>query len=314
MTAQQPPQEPGQPQQQGPQAPAHKAGFVSILGKPNAGKSTLMNRLVGEKLSIVTAKAQTTRHRIFGILSGDDFQIVYSDTPGTIKQPKYELQRNMMRFVEASLEDADAILLVIDAQDPEPDAQLQELLQPLQVPLFLVMNKTDLVSAEAVQALAQAWQAVLPAVHKTLFIQALHGQGTDEILPLLLDIMPQHPAWFPKDELSDRHERFFASEIIREKILELYHQEVPYSCEVIVEDFKERNELLYIRVNILVERTSQRAILLGHKGGAIKQLGIAARQDLQAFFGQPIYLDTHVKVEPDWRNKQHKLKYFGYEY
>lgn len=294
-------------------APDHKAGFVSILGRPNAGKSTLMNALLGDKLSIVTPKAQTTRHRIFGILNADDYQIVFSDTPGTIQQPRYELQRSMMRFVHASLEDADLILLTIDLTE-EPDEDLAEMIAKAGVPVFLVLNKMDVVDSMRSSTMQAWWEAKLTNIEKVFVVSALQAVGTAEILEAVLEKIPTHPAWFPKEDVSDRSERFFASEIIREKIFLQYHQEVPYSTEVLIEEFKDRGELLYIRANILVERVTQRAIIIGHKGEAIKQLGISAREDLQTFFGQPIYLDTHVKVEADWRNKANKLKYFGYDH
>ena len=295
-----------------PSPETHKAGFVSIIGKPNAGKSTLMNALIGEKLSIITAKAQTTRHRIFGILSGDDFQIVYSDTPG-ILAPAYELQRSMMRFVNASLEDADIVVLVTDSTLPQEneDEELQKKLRRITVPLIVVLNKTDLVTDEQLDAQRVFWQTEFsPAA--ILNVSALHKTNTDQVLPALLSLLPVHPAYFPKDEITDKSERFFASEIIREKLLNNYHQEVPYSCEVVVTAFKEKKDITVIQAEILVERPSQRAIIIGHNGDSLKQVGIEARKDLEAFFGKKIYLETHVKVEPDWRTNDYKLTRFGY--
>lgn len=292
--------------------PVHRAGFVSIIGKPNAGKSTLMNHLIGERLSIITSRAQTTRHRIFGILNGEDFQVVYSDTPGVI-QPRYELHRSMMRFVNASLEDADVVLFVTDLFEDFDETDVIQKLKRVEVPIFLLLNKVDL-AKEPDQILLRLaklkdqldFALILP-------ISALHGTGTETLFAELLQRLPVHPPYFPKDELTDRSERFFASEIIREKLLTNYRKEVPYSCEVLIQEFKDRGEMLYIRADILVERTSQRAILIGHHGEALKKVGVEAREAMEAFFGKKVYLETHVKVEPDWRNKANKLKYFGYQ-
>lgn len=290
----------------------HKSGFVSIIGKPNVGKSTLMNKLIGERLSIITSKAQTTRHRIFGILNGDDFQIVYSDTPGVI-QPKYELHKSMMTFVNASLEDADVVLFVTDINEKFDEADVLQKLERVDVPVILLINKIDTANTTQIEERVAAWQA-LREWHAIYPISALEGFGVEEVFQRVLSLMPFHPPYFPKDELTDRSERFFASEIIREKILENYQKEIPYACEVIIEDFKDKEDLIYIRAVILVERVSQRAIIIGHKGEPIKKVGIESRKSMEEFFGKKIYLETHVKVEPDWRNKKTKLQYFGYDH
>jgi GTPase len=294
------------------EADNHRAGFVSIIGKPNVGKSTLMNALVGEKLSIITSKAQTTRHRIFGIINSPDYQIVYSDTPGVIT-PVYELQRSMMRFVNASLEDADVVLLVTDATEPTETiaAELLPKLKKVSIPVIMIINKADLVAADTITQLTDFWTKTL-ALAGIMHVSALQGTNTDAVLPAILQLLPLHPAYFPKDDLTDKSERFFASEIIREKLLLNYHQEIPYSCEVVITAFKEKKDITVINAEILVERQSQRAIIIGHQGDAIKKVGIEARKDLEAFFGKKVFLETHVKVEPDWRSRPDKLARFGY--
>ena len=288
----------------------HKAGFVSIIGKPNVGKSTLMNQLVGEKISIITSKAQTTRHRIMGILSGDDFQIVYSDTPG-ILIPQYELHKSMMKFVSSSLQDADIILFVTDLYEKYENDRMIQRLQNVDIPIILVLNKIDL--AKGSQALDKMtyWKTIIKTDH-TILISALNGDGISELFQMILDQLPEHPAYFPKEEYTDKPERFFVSEIVREKLFINYKKEVPYSCEVVTTDFKEDEKIIRIRVTINVERKSQRAILLGHKGERIKKVGIAARKDMETFFGKHVYLEQFIKVEPDWRKKSIKLKGFGY--
>lgn len=288
----------------------HKAGFVSIIGKPNVGKSTLMNQLVGEKISIITSKAQTTRHRIMGILSGDDFQIVYSDTPG-ILIPQYELHKSMMKFVSSSLQDADIILFVTDLYEKYENDPIIKRLQNVDIPIILVLNKIDL--AKGSQALDKMtyWKTIIKTDH-TILISALNGDGISELFQMILDQLPEHPAYFPKEEYTDKPERFFVSEIVREKLFINYKKEVPYSCEVVTTDFKEDEKIIRIRVTINVERKSQRAILLGHKGERIKKVGIAARKDMETFFGKHVYLEQFIKVEPDWRKKSIKLKGFGY--
>jgi GTPase len=290
--------------------PNHRAGFVSIIGKPNVGKSTLMNCLVGEKLSIITAKAQTTRHRIMGILSNPDFQIVYSDTPGVIN-PKYELHKSMMRFVNSSLEDADVILWVTDWQEKFDENEVWERIKDVSTPILLIINKIDLDKTNQLEAKIAEWQARFP-IENIIPISALKNQNLDKLFDIILAKMPLHPPYFPQDELTDRSERFFASEIIREKIFENYQQEIPYACEVIVQDFKDKEDVLVIRTDILVERNTQKGILIGKKGESLKKLGIQARQDLEKFFGKKIFLELFVKVEEDWRKKKNKLDFFGY--
>lgn len=290
--------------------PIHKAGFVSIIGKPNVGKSTLMNALVGEKLSIITSKAQTTRHRIMGIINGDDFQIVYSDTPGII-EPKYELHKSMMRFVQTSLEDADVVLFVIDVFEKIGEEELIVKLKKIEVPIFLVINKIDLAKQEQVTERISYWQEQIKA-KEVIAVSALNSFNTERILQAILENLPEHPAYFPKDELTDKPERFFASEIIREKIFLNYKKEVPYSCEVVITEFKEKEDIIVIRAEILVERKSQRAIIIGHNGEAIKKVGIQAREDMEQFFGKKVFLEQYVKIEPDWRSKARALDKFGY--
>ncbi|MCU0445530.1 MAG: GTPase Era [Microscillaceae bacterium] len=288
----------------------HRAGFVSIIGKPNVGKSTLMNRLVGEKLSIITAKAQTTRHRIMGILSSPDFQIVYSDTPGVIN-PKYELHKSMMRFVHSSLEDADLILWVTDWQEKFDENEVWEKIKEVDTPIFLIINKIDLDKSNELAAKLTEWQTRF-APENIIAISALKNKNLDVLFQKILEKMPLHPPYFPEDELTDRSERFFASEIIREKIFENYQQEIPYACEVIIQDFKDKEDILVIRTDILVERDTQKGILIGKKGESLKKLGVEARQELEKFFGKKVFLEQFVKVEEDWRKKKNKLDYFGY--
>ena len=287
----------------------HKAGFVSIIGKPNVGKSTLMNQLVGERLSIITSKAQTTRHRIMGIISGDDFQIVYSDTPGILK-PEYELHQSMMKFVSASMEDADLILFVTDLYDKYDEALLGRLKSAKQ-PVVLILNKIDLAKGSQVDDKLAYWQDAFTPAH-TLTISALTGENVPELLELILNSLPEHPAYFPKDELTDKPEKFFVEEIIREKIFINYKQEIPYSSQVVVESFKEDEKIIRIRAEIFVERRSQKGIIIGKGGAALKKVGIAARQDLETFFQKQVHLETFVKVADDWRKKERQIKNFGY--
>lgn len=289
----------------------HKAGFVSIIGKPNVGKSTLMNALVKEKLSITTHKAQTTRHRIMGIINDENYQIVYSDTPGIITNTKYKLHESMMRFVQQSLEDADAVLMLTEPLQKLENNDVTESLNKLTIPLFVVINKIDLYNQEQVKESINYWNKTLNPTDITP-VSALNEFNIERVLRGLLDILPQHPPFFPKDELSDKPERFFASEIIREKIFLNYKQEIPYSAEVMIEEFKEDQKLIKIRVAILVERKSQRGIIIGDKGSAIKKVGIQAREALEAFFNKKVYLEQFVKVEPGWRNKKVTLRKFGY--
>ncbi len=287
----------------------HKAGFVSIIGKPNVGKSTLMNQLVGERLSIITSKAQTTRHRIMGIISGDDFQIVYSDTPGILK-PEYQLQQSMMKFVSASMEDADLILFVTDLYDKYDEALLQRLKSAKQ-PVVLILNKIDLAKGSQVEDKLAYWQEAFTPAH-TLTISALTGENVPKLLELILSSLPEHPAYFPKDELTDKPEKFFVEEIIREKIFINYKQEIPYSTQVVVESFKEDEKIIRIRAEIYVERRSQKGIIIGKGGAALKKVGIAARQDLEKFFQKQVHLETFVKIADDWRKKEREIKNFGY--
>ncbi len=287
----------------------HKAGFVSIVGKPNVGKSTLMNKLVGENLSIITAKAQTTRHRIMGILNGEDFQIVYSDTPG-ILEPKYALHEAMMNYVKVSLEDADVILLVVEWGE-KFDATVYERFKTLAAPILLLINKVDRKPAVDRASLIAYWNSHLPA-KQIIPVSALTGENIDKIFPALLNLLPEHPAYFPKDELTNRSERFFASEIIREKIFQHYNQEIPYSTEVGIEDFKDEENILRVRATIFVERESQKGIVIGKGGSSLKKVGTEARLDMEAFFGKKIFLETRVKVASDWRKQKDKLRSFGY--
>ncbi|MDJ1469484.1 GTPase Era [Cytophagaceae bacterium DM2B3-1] len=290
--------------------PQHRAGFVSIVGKPNVGKSTLMNALVGEHLSIITYKAQTTRHRIMGILNGDDFQIVYSDTPGII-QPKYELQQKMMRFVHTSLEDADIILFVTDIFEKHDESDVTQKLSHTETPIFVLINKTDLATEEQIAEKVAYWKETVKA-KEVIPISALKKNNIDLLFQTIIANLPDHPPYFPKDELTDKPERFFASEILREKIFLNYDKEVPYSCEVVITSFKDKKDILVIQAEIMVERTSQRAILLGHKGENIKKVGMQARKDMEEFFGRKVFLETFVKVEADWRSRENTLRRFGY--
>jgi GTP-binding protein Era len=293
-----------------PEIENHKAGFVSIIGKPNVGKSTLMNALLGQKLSIITAKAQTTRHRIFGLLSGDNFQIVYSDTPGVI-DPQYPLQQSMMNFVRESLGDADVILMVVDPFD-EPDvSNILELVKRTSAPKVIIINKVDLSDQSVIEQQIEKWEQALDVI-QVIPVSALNGFNLDKIISTLLGLIPVHPAYFPEDELTDRSERFFASEIIREKIFLNYKKEIPYSCEVAIDSFKDEELIARIRAIIYVERDSQKGILIGKGGSSLKKVGIEARKDLETLLGKQVFLETHVKVEKDWRKKELNLKRFGY--
>ncbi len=289
---------------------SHKAGFVNIIGKPNAGKSTLMNHFLGEKISIITPKAQTTRHRIMGILNGEDFQIVYSDTPGII-EPKYQLHKNMMRFVESSIEDADILLFIVDVRDDPKDFDFLERFKRLEMPVFLILNKIDLIDDDKLSASRELWKNAVET--KEYFeISAKQSTNTDSLFEAIKSYLPEHPAYFPKDEFTDKPERFFVTEIIREKIFNLYQKEIPYSCEVVVDEFINEAKILHISVSILVERTSQRIIMIGKGGSMLKKVGIEARKDLEAFFGKQIMLQTYVKVEKNWRQDKNKLDRLGY--
>ncbi|WP_162341409.1 GTPase Era [Cyclobacterium salsum] len=290
----------------------HKAGFVNIIGKPNVGKSTLMNALLGEKLSIISSKAQTTRHRILGIMNEPEYQIVFSDTPGMLK-PKYELHKSMMSFVNLSLEDADLIVFVTDLF--EDDTDIEEIIQKINaagVPVLLVINKIDLNKEEKLQEVTAYWQERIQAV-ETIPVSALENFNIQKILQEILDRMPVHPPFYDKEELSDRPERFFASEIIREKIFTQYKKEIPYSSEVRVEEFEETDKLIRMRAIIYVERQSQKGIIIGDKGNALKRVGTKAREEMEQFFGKKVFLETYVKVEENWRKNKNKLRKFGYD-
>ncbi|MCL1851401.1 MAG: GTPase Era [Bacteroidetes bacterium] len=289
---------------------SHKAGFVNIIGNPNVGKSTLMNRLVGERLSIITAKAQTTRHRIKGIVNGDDYQIVYSDLPG-ILTPAYKMQEYMMRFVNESLKDADLILYVIECGDTNYNQEIIERLQQVTIPILLVINKTDKVAEDIITATKTHWQNLLPKA-ETIEISALTGHHINLLLEKIIVLLPESPPFFPKDELTDRPLRFFISEIIREKILLLYKKEIPYSVEVVIESFKETEDMVHIGAMLYCERESQKGIIIGSKGSAIKQLGIEARHAIEDFLEKHIFLDISVKVLKEWRNQDLMMKRFGY--
>jgi len=291
--------------------PDHKAGFVSIIGRPNVGKSTLMNQLVGEKVSIITSKAQTTRHRIFGILNGEDFQIVYSDTPGTI-EPKYELHKSMMRFVQNSLIDADLILFMIDPYvNYEESDRVLARLQKTETPIILILNKIDLIEKDKGAEIIESWKERLKAVNYRA-ISALGGANLRGLMDLILKKIPKHPPYYPKDALTDRPERFFAAEIIREKVFSNYNKEIPYSTEVAITEFNDEPTIIRMRAELYVERKTQKGIIIGHQGKALKKVGTEARLDLEEFFQKKVFLETHVKVEKDWRKSERQLKRFGY--
>ncbi|NLJ81518.1 MAG: GTPase Era [Bacteroidales bacterium] len=289
----------------------HKAGFVSILGLPNVGKSTLMNALIEEDLSIITSKAQTTRHRIMGIVNGEQFQIVYSDTPGLLK-PAYKMQEYMMRYVESALQDSDTILYMIDVNEKEHDVQLVEKINQLNIPLLLVINKIDKASEAQILACKEKWESILKP-RATFCISALKQVGLNTLTQKIIELLPISPPYFPKDELTDRPMRFFVSEIIREKILLLFQKEIPYSVEIEIDSYKESKDITRIEAIIYVERESQKAILLGHKGASIKQLGIESRKSIEDFIDHKVYLSLSIKVQKDWRNNDSRLKKFGYE-
>ena len=289
----------------------HRAGFVNIIGRPNVGKSTLMNAMTGENLSIITSKAQTTRHRIQGIVNGDDFQIVYSDTPGILK-PGYKMQEYMLKFARTAITDADIVLYMTDIEENTSDAEeVLERLRKLKVPLLVLINKIDLSSEEQVSQLMQEWQQALPAA-TVIPVSALKVFNLDKIFALILENLPESPPYYPKDELTDKSERFFVSEIIREKILLNYRQEIPYSVEVAVESFKETESIINISCLIYVERDSQKGILIGHQGKGLKKVGSQARIDIEDFLGKKVFLETRVKVKKDWRNDGRFLKQSGY--
>lgn len=292
---------------------AHKSGFVNIIGNPNVGKSTIMNVLVGERLSIITKKMQTTRHRIKGIVSGDDFQIVYSDTPGILK-PNYKLQESMMKYVETALIDADVILYVTDViEKQDKNTEYLEKIRRSNAPVIVLINKIDLSNQEEVLKLYQYWKDLLPAAD-VFAVSATERFNIAPIFDRILELLPDGPPYFPKDELTDRNERFFVTEIIREKILLYYDKEVPYSVEVEAEEFKDEPKLLTLRCVIHVARDSQKGIIIGHQGKALKKVGTEARKDMEEFFGKKVFLELYVKVSKDWRDKEGSLDKFGYDF
>lgn len=287
-----------------------KSGFVSIVGKPNVGKSTLMNRLVGEPLSIITPKAQTTRHRIMGIINGDGYQIVYSDTPG-ILEPKYALHEAMMRYVKVSLEDADLVLVLVEP-DEKFDDTVYGRFNRLSVPVILVVNKADTGKGSQIADKLTYWKQQLPKAAAVVAASALTGENVSDLLDTIVAHLPEHPPYFPEDELTDRPQRFFASEILREQIFLQYEQEVPYSTEVAITDFKEDDDIIRIRAEIYVERDSQKGILIGKGGSALKTVGIEARKRMEDFFQKKVFLETTVKVARNWRREKERLRRFGY--
>ena len=301
----------------------HKAGFVNIVGNPNVGKSTLMNQLVGERISIATFKAQTTRHRIMGIVNTPDMQIVFSDTPGVLK-PNYKLQESMLAFSESALQDADVLLYVTDVvENPEKNMDFLEKVQKMTIPVLLLINKIDSLtpspspkgegsSQSQLATIVEKWHTLLPNA-EILPISAKNKFGTDMLLKRIQELLPESPAYFDKDQLTDKPARFFVSEIVREKILLHYEKEIPYSVEVAVEQFKENRNRILINCVIYVERESQKGILIGHEGQALKRVAIEARQDLEKFFGKKIFMEILVKVDKDWRSSERELRIFGYE-
>lgn len=290
---------------------AHKAGFVNIVGNPNVGKSTLMNLLVGERISIATFKAQTTRHRIMGILNTEDMQICFSDTPGVLK-PNYKLQESMLNFSESALQDADVLLYVTDmVETPDKNSDFLEKVSKMDVPVLLLINKIDVSNQQDLTEKVEAWHEVLPKA-EIIPVSALRKFNVDVVLKRIKDLLPDSPPYFGKDQWTDKPARFFVTEIIREKILLYYDKEIPYSVEVVVEQFKEENKKIHINAVIYVERDSQKGIIIGHKGVALKKVSTEARKSLEKFFGKTIFLETFVKVDKDWRSSDKELKNFGY--
>ncbi len=289
----------------------HKSGFVNIVGNPNVGKSTLMNRLVGERLSIITSKAQTTRHRIMGIVNTDDMQIVYSDTPGVL-QPNYKLQESMLNFSESALDDADVLLYVTDVIETiDKNEHFLQQVQKESCPVLLLINKIDQTDQMKLEALVQQWKEILPQA-EIIPISALTNFNVDYVKRRIEELMPESPPYFEKDALTDKPARFFVTEIIREKILLYYQKEIPYAVEVVVELFKEDAELIHIKAVVICERDSQKGIIIGHKGQALKKVGAMARKDIERFFEKKVFLEMFVKVEKDWRNRDNMLRAFGY--
>lgn len=289
----------------------HKAGFVNIVGNPNVGKSTLMNQLVGERISIATFKAQTTRHRIMGIVNTDDMQIVFSDTPGVLK-PNYKMQEMMLAFSESALADADILLYVTDVvENPEKNTDFLDKVRNMKIPVLLLINKIDQSDQKSLGNIVEKWHSLLPDA-EILPISAKNKFGVDMLLKRIKELLPESPAYFDKDQLTDKPARFFVSEIIREKILLYYDKEIPYSVEVRVESFKETDKGISIRAIIYVERESQKGIIIGHQGVALKKVGSESRKALEKFFGKKIFLETYVKVDKDWRSSEKELDSFGY--
>ena len=290
---------------------AHKAGFVNIIGNPNVGKSTLMNAFVGEKLSIITSKAQTTRHRILGIVNGEDFQVLISDTPGIIK-PAYDLQQSMMDFVKSAFEDADILIYMVEIGERElKDEAFFKKIVNSKIPVLLLLNKIDTSNQEQLEEQVQLWTEKVPNA-EIYPISALQGFNVSEVFNRVVELLPESPAFYPKDTLTDKPERFFVNEIIREKILVHYKKEIPYSVEIDTEEFFEEEEIIRMRSIIMVERETQKGIIIGHKGAALKRVGVEARKDLEAFFGKQVHLELYVKVNKNWRNDARQLKRFGY--
>ena len=289
----------------------HKAGFVNIIGNPNVGKSTLMNAFVGEKLSIITSKAQTTRHRILGIVNGEDFQVVLSDTPGIIK-PAYELQESMMGFVKSAFEDADVLLYMVEIGEQElKDEAFFNKITNSKIPVLLLLNKIDKSNQEQLETQVQMWSEKVP--NAEIFpISALEGFNVKEVFNRIIELLPESPAFYPKDQLTDKPERFFINETIREKILMHYKKEIPYAVEVDTEEFFEEENIIRVRSVIMVERETQKGIIIGHKGSALKRVGVEARKDLEKFFGKQIHIELYVKVNKNWRSNVNQLKRFGY--
>ncbi|MCF4100077.1 GTPase Era [Gillisia sp. M10.2A] len=290
---------------------AHKAGFVNIIGNPNVGKSTLMNAFVGERLSIITSKAQTTRHRILGIVNGEDFQVILSDTPGIIK-PAYDLQQSMMDFVKSAFEDADILIYMVEIGEQElKDEAFFNKITNAKIPVLLLLNKIDISNQEQLESQVQHWKNKVPNA-EIYPISALQGFNVSEVFNRVVELLPESPAFYPKDTLTDKPERFFVNEIIREKILMHYKKEIPYSVEIDTEEFFEDPEIIRMRSIIMVERETQKGIIIGHKGAALKRVGVEARKDLEKFFGKQVHLELYVKVNKNWRNDAKQLKRFGY--
>lgn len=289
----------------------HKAGFVNIIGNPNVGKSTLMNAFVGERLSIITSKAQTTRHRILGIVNGDDFQILFSDTPGIIK-PAYELQVSMMDFVKSAFEDADVLIYMVEPGEKElKDDQFFNKIKNSKIPVLLLINKIDTSTQEVIEEKVLYWKDKVPNA-EIFVISALENFNIEAVFNRILEVLPESPAFYPKDQLTDKPERFFVNEAIREKILLHYKKEIPYSVEIDTEEFFESDKIIKIRSVIMVERETQKGIIIGHKGAPLKRVGTEARKDLEKFFNKKIHLELYVKVNKDWRNDKRQLRRFGY--